>query len=326
LLIYQEDDTAMAKVDQRMSTIAPTSLTVLLLGETGTGKEVFARKLHAESGRRGEYLAVHCGALPRDLIASELFGHVRGAFSGAAQARPGVIAAADGGTVLLDEIGDCPPEVQVALLRVLQEKRVRPVGSDRELPVQTRFVAATHRPLEAAVHDGSFRADLFARLAQTTIRLPPLRERKPELLELVNSLAAEVGAKLSWTVDAAELLLAWDWPFNVRELQSLVRAFVALRGARGPLEVGYLRENHPDLTRARSASNGDQRGQLGALPESAPFPDSNTEEVSLRVRLRGLLSEHAGNVSEVARALGKPRSQVYRWLKDQGVSAQRFRD
>jgi transcriptional regulator with GAF, ATPase, and Fis domain len=257
--------------------------------------------------------------LPRDLIAAELFGHTRGAFSGAAQARRGVIASASGGTLLLDEVGDCPPEVQMALLRVLQEKAVRPVGAEQEQPVDVRFVAATHRPLEEMVASGAFRADLYARLSQVKITLAPLRERKAELPELAKVFCEAAGGRFACSVDAAEALLAWNWPFNVRELETLAHSFVVAQGPQGVLDLDYLRTHHKPLARSL-------QGRLG--PQQGPFDRGDAigeTPVGEPRRLRALLAEHHGNVSEVARALGKPRSQIYRWMKALGTGPGRFR-
>jgi DNA-binding NtrC family response regulator len=317
LLIYEERD-AFAEVQAQAAAAAKLSTNVLIRGETGTGKELLARSLHAKSGRSGAFVALNCGGVPIDLLAAELFGHTKTAFSGAGQARKGVFAEADGGTLLLDEIGDCPMPIQIALLRALQEKAIRPVGAEREVPVDVRVVAATHCDLESAIEGGTFRADLYARLAQVTLPLPPLRARRGQILELLQSLAQEQGYACSFSADAAEALLCWSWPFNVRELQSLLHS-CAVRGLLpGVIGIEQLREAAPAITapfmdrRARPDS-----GEVAAsVAPPATTPHQNVRQLLLR---------HGGNVSAVAQELGKPRAQVYRWLKSMGVSPNKFR-
>lgn len=316
VLVYSDSD-PLQSTRERVQSISATDLTVLLCGETGTGKERFARLIHEASGRPGPFVAINCGGIPRDLAAAELFGHTKMAFSGATQARKGVFAAADRGTLLLDEIGDCPMDVQTALLRVLQEKAVRPVGAEHESPVQTRVLAATHQNLELAVQRGTFRTDLYARLKEATLVIPPLRTRKEELLLLAMSFAREQGADLSLSVDAAEALLCWHWPLNVRELRSLVRAFVASPPRGEELRLAYLDEHHPELARPilERTSPGAADRESGALAVGR----------SQRQRLRALLERHGGNVSKVAEEMGKTRAQVYRWMRSLGLSVDNFR-
>jgi transcriptional regulator with GAF, ATPase, and Fis domain len=320
LLVYCEGD-ALELTRQRASQVARSTLTVLLRGETGTGKERFARMIHDASGREGPFVAINCASLPKELVSSELFGHTKTAFSGATQARKGLFMAAETGSLLLDEIGDCPPEVQLALLRVLQEKAVRPVGAEREVPINVRVLAATHQDLEQAVQAGTFRADLYARLREASLLVPPLRERKSELLLLAKNFAREAGAELTWTVDAAEALLAWSWPFNVRELQSLVRTFIATRQREGALDLAYLSQNHPDIAQTilRREQNPSGSTSVSAAPSAPPANKNN------RQRIRDLLQRHDGNVSKVASDIGKPRAQVYRWMRLMGLSAESFR-
>jgi DNA-binding NtrC family response regulator len=310
LFVYDEGD-AMLDTWQRAERAAKTELNALLLGESGTGKEVLARLLHEKSGRAGPFVAINCGAVSRDLIAAELFGHARGAFSGAVKKRPGLFATAAGGTLLLDEIGDLPLEVQAALLRVLQERTMRPVGEDREVPVTVRVVAATHVQLEAARASGQFRDDLFARLAQVVLPLKPLRERRTEILKLARGFAAR---PLSIEPSAAQALLRWSWPHNIRELKSLIETFCALEPGERPLTLDYLSRTHPRI----AASAGD----APAASSSSSTPSSSSVEPRGpgRERLEQLLLTHDGNVTAVAKELGKVRPQVYRWLKAYGLS------
>jgi transcriptional regulator with GAF, ATPase, and Fis domain len=301
LLVFERAG-AGVELEETIARIAPANLTVLIAGESGTGKELVARRIHELSGRRGAFVAVNCAALPRDLVASELFGHTRGAFSSATHPRAGLFLTAQDGTLLLDEIGDLPLEQQPALLRVLQEHSVRPVGADREVAATARVIAATHVDLEQRVREAAFRADLFARVAQCVVRVPPLRERRAEILPLARLFAERAGRELTLGADAAERLLTWRWPFNVRELEAMVQTLCALKSD-ALLDLPYLRAKYPALFDVPLAAAGGR-----SVADSAR-----------RAELERLLAEHSGNVSAVARVLGKPRAQIYRWLRRYGV-------
>ena len=318
---------AMARVSAQVETVAAGDLPVLVLGETGTGKELVARALHAMSGRRGPMRSVNCASIPQALVESELFGHVRGAFSGAARDHVGVIRAADKGTLFLDEIGDMPLEAQAKLLRVLETKEVMPVGAVAGHAVDVRVVSATHRDLRALVAAGQFRADLFARLDGYTIHLPPLRERKEDLLALVRHFLAEAGARGRPVTFGFMLALTHHaWPFNVRELASAVKRAVAVSDG-APLDADHLPP--PILDPMRTYGT--------VAPLEAPVPaalDSPAEPHSAKggreprpepAEIRRLLEAHEGNVSAVARALGKDRALVNRWIRADGVDAESFR-
>jgi transcriptional regulator with GAF, ATPase, and Fis domain len=309
LLCYDERRVS-DRVRERATSIAQSPLPALLIGETGTGKEVMARFIHERSGRRGPFVPVNCGALPRELAAAELFGHTRGAFSGAGQARPGLFVSAAGGTIFLDEIGDLPLDQQPALLRVLQEQAVRPVGADREVPVDVRVVAATNVDLQAAIAANRFRADLYARLAQAVLALAPLRERRFEIPGLLRAFADAEKRALTLTPDGLEALLLGHYPYNVRELKALLSEFFAVTKDE-PLDLPYLSEARPELARpvARRTQPAEARQQPSAE----------------RDRLVQLLESHGGNISAVAKQLGKPRAQVYRWLSRFGLSPRQHR-
>jgi transcriptional regulator of acetoin/glycerol metabolism len=283
----------------RLQLVARSRMPVLLRGESGTGKEVLAAAIHRLSGRPGIFQAVNCGAIAPNLVESELFGHRRGAFSGAVDDQPGLVRGADRGTLLLDEIGDLPLPAQAALLRVLQEEEVLPVGAARPLKVDLRVVAATNRDLEALVSQGLFRADLLARLSGYACTLPPLRERREDFSLLVAALLSKIGtAAPTFSPDAARALLRHSWPLNVRELEkTLAAAAVLSRGER--VELEHL----PEAVRAAPA----------AVPAAARLDGG--PEVKRREELVALLREHAGNITAVARAMGKARSQVQRWLR-----------
>ncbi len=301
LLVFERAG-AGVELEETVARVAPANLTVLIAGESGTGKELVARRIHELSRRKGAFVAVNCAALPRDLVASELFGHTRGAFSSATHARAGLFLTAQDGTLLLDEIGDLPLDQQPALLRVLQEHSVRPVGADREIATNARVIVATHVDLERRVKEGAFRADLFARVAQCVVRVPPLRERRVQILPLARLFGERAGRELTFSADAAERLVMWHWPFNVRELEAMIQTLCALKSD-AHLDLPYLRGKHPALVNVPLAAAG-ARGVVAS---------------TRRAELERLLVEHAGNISAVARALGKPRAQIYRWLRRYGV-------
>src|ERR1700691_2562363 len=223
----------MQRVYRLIEKVAQHTYPVLILGESGTGKELVARSIHFSGPRRNKPFApVDCSALVPTLIESELFGYVKGAFTGAVHSKPGLMESADGGTLFLDEIGDLPVDLQANLLRALQEKEIRPVGSTERVSISTRVIAATNRDLEAAVRDGLFRQDLYFRLNVVQIKLPPLRERKTDIPILVNAFLqkrnVESGRAYQFTEAAMSQLLAYDWPGNVRELENAVERATAL--------------------------------------------------------------------------------------------------
>jgi transcriptional regulator with GAF, ATPase, and Fis domain len=298
---------------QELARIAPTMLPVLLRGETGTGKEVVARALHALSKRSGPFVAVNCGGIPDTLIESQLFGHVKGAFSGAVRDEPGFVRASSGGTLFLDEVGDLPQSCQTALLRVLQESEVVPVGASRPVGVQLRVVAATHQPLEALIARGLFRADLLARLDGFSFALLPLRSRREDLGLLVADLfgAASPQAPPRLSIDVGRALLRYSWPLNIRELQHCLARATALIGMGDAIELRHL----PEAIRKAADSS-----------VVAPLrPAHSTSDAELRARVETLLAEHHGNISEVARATGKGRMQIHRWLKRLAIDPDRYR-
>jgi DNA-binding NtrC family response regulator len=293
--------------------LGKSDLSVLVLGETGSGKERVARALHEASGRKGPFVAVNCAALPKALLGAELFGHTRGAFSGAVDTRRGLFQTASDGTLFLDEVADAPLDLQVLLLRAVEEHKVRPLGSDREVEVNTRVIAATNGDLEHAVLAKTFRADLHARLAHATIRLSPLRERRVEILALAAEFANDAVCDWKMTADAAEALVRHDWRYNVREIQSLVRRFVSL--GKGTLDSRYLKEHHPEILAGF-------RRDDSASPESAQPPAARDSD---RSELVALLRKHRGNVSAVADEMQRPRTRVYRRLKALGLDPDRYR-
>ncbi|MCW5890331.1 MAG: sigma-54-dependent Fis family transcriptional regulator [bacterium] len=299
---------AMIEIYKTIARVAPSRATVLLLGESGTGKEVVARAIHQHGPRaRGRFVAVDCGALTETLLESELFGHVRGAFTGAISDAPGLFCEAEGGTIFLDEIGDVSPLVQAKLLRVLQEHQVRPVGGSTWRTVDVRVVAATNRDLTAAVREGRFREDLYYRLKVVTIEVPPLRDRPEDVPLLVDYLVRRAAADCGKTVHgvseaALTLLRSYAWPGNVRELAHVLERAVAL--ARH--EVLGAEDLPTEL-----------RGEAMPVRVAMPVDRPTLRELQQRYVLRVLEDEH-GNVSRTANVLGIDRRSLYRMLQRWG--------
>ena len=285
--------------------VAPTDSTVLIQGESGTGKEVIARYIHNLSGRAdGPFLSINCGALPENLLESELFGHVKGSFTGAVRDKQGLFAAARGGTFFLDEVGEMPPSLQIKLLRVLQEREVIPVGATETIPVDVRIVAATNRDLEEEVRRGHFRSDLFYRLNVIALELPSLRDRRDDLVLLIDHFFQEMAterdsAPKALSSDALDAVMVYDWPGNVRELQNALEHAVVL--SKGTLiEPGALPER---ITRRR-------REPLVA-ERSSPNPSL---EVIERAYIMWVLQAEGGNKTRAAEVLGIDPSTLYRKL------------
>jgi two-component system nitrogen regulation response regulator GlnG len=281
--------------------VAPTMLTVLVLGETGTGKELVARAIHHQSGRdKANFVPLDCGAIPDTLIESELFGHEKGAFSGADRKREGHVQAAEGGTLFLDEIGNLAPAAQAKLLRVLQEKRVQPLGSSRASAVDVRIIAATNEALEQSVSEGDFRQDLFYRVAEFTIRLPPLRERREDVAPLAQRFMEEAGLELHRPVanlaaEAQKALDEHEWPGNVRELRNVIRQAV-LQAQGMTIEAEEVRRL---LRGAQRSAPGAPAMPTGSLREIATAASAEAEKHAIESALRTT----RGNKSEAARLL-----------------------
>jgi DNA-binding NtrC family response regulator len=307
----------MGETRATLQRVATTSTSVLITGETGTGKEMVAQELHARSGRKGRLVSLNCAAIPEGLLASELFGHTRGAFTGASDARDGLFRAADGGTLFLDEIGEMPLALQVQLLRVLETRMVRPVGSTRDVPVDVRIVAATNRDLPAALQENSFRPDLYVRLAQWQVRLPPLRERRADIPFLARALLERRGASgRRMTMELMGALLEHSWPFNVRGLLNALTAADIGSPADGPLslcpEVSRIFETEQAIVGTpRPTLEPTTAASLGGPPRSV---------------LVATLAEVHGRVAEAARRLGCTRQQLYRWIAAHQIDVDKLRD
>jgi transcriptional regulator with GAF, ATPase, and Fis domain len=300
---------SLARDFDQLAAVAATDIPVLLMSETGTGKEVIARALHDLSRRRGPFLALNCGALATTLAESLLFGHKRGAFSGAAADHVGLLRSADEGTLLLDELGDMPPALQPTLLRALQEGEVLPLGATAPVRFSARVVAATHVDIDALAATGAFREDLLARLAGFVFRLPPLRERREDIglltAALVRKSAEPRAHEVRLSAEAATLLFRYGWPRNVRELEKCLTRAALFAGA-GPIEAAHL---PPEI-----------RGTQGpGVPAEGPKPTDR------KARLLELLALHHGNVQAVADALGTSRSQVHRSAQKLGIDLAAYR-
>jgi transcriptional regulator with GAF, ATPase, and Fis domain len=286
-----------------------TRLSIYLSGETGTGKEVLARLVHAWSDRAGRsFVPINCGALPVSLAESELFGHVKGSFTGAVRDRPGALLQAHGGTLFLDEVGDLPPELQVKLLRFLEDGEIRPVGSERVVHADVRIVCATHKPLKSLVQEGKFRQDLYFRLASIPIRIPPLRDRSEDIRLLAKRFASDQGKSLS--AEALTRLQVHPWPGNVRELRHAVER---ASGLSGPFESVLSVEDFEFLV-----NDGDSGTALEVgLPGVASL-----KEMEKWMLLRSLRIAN-GNRSDAARVLGVARSTLFEMMKRHGIPGPR---
>jgi DNA-binding NtrC family response regulator len=307
--------------------VAMSGLSILFLGESGTGKEVLASAAHALSGRKGPFVPVNCAALTATLMESQLFGHMKGSFSGALRDEPGFVRASDGGTLFLDEIGDLPTASQAALLRVLETREVVPVGSTRAIPVDLRIVSATLQSV------GALRPDLHARLAGFTHTLLPLRERMEDLGlilgQLLERAAGERASSLKLTPEFGRALMAHDWPLNVRELNQALGVALAL--AHGTtLDVEHvpasIRLGDDREEREGSSSNAAPAPPVERPRASTPPPPIPEDDASLRALVLAQLEAHSGNISDVSRALGKTRMQIHRWMKRFAIDPASFRN
>ncbi|WP_190285906.1 MULTISPECIES: two-component system response regulator GlrR [Pantoea] len=302
----------MLKLLEQAHMVAQSDVSVLINGQSGTGKEMLAQAIHAASPRNGKpFVAINCGALPEQLLESELFGHAKGAFTGAVSARDGLFKTAGGGTLFLDEIGDMPQPLQVKLLRVLQERKVRPLGSDHDIEIDVRIISATHRDLPKAMEKKEFREDLFYRLNVVNLKIPALHQRTEDIPLLANHLLRQAAERhkpqiRSFSVDAMKRLIAASWPGNVRQLVNVIEQCVALSSS--PVISDALVEQ------ALSGENS-------ALPTFAEA--RNQFELNY---LRKLLQMTKGNVTNAARLAGRNRTEFYKLLSRHELDASDFKE
>jgi two-component system response regulator HydG len=310
----------MEKLYRILAKVAQSSHPVLILGESGTGKELVARTLHAYGpNAQKPFLPVDCGSLVPTLIESELFGYVRGAFTGANRSKDGLLVSAEGGTVFLDEIGELSLDLQAKLLRALQEKEVRPVGATHRVPIRARIVAATNRDLAAMVEKGSFRKDLFYRLNVVNLRLPALRDRREDIpllaAHFLDRTSREKGQKFTLSDEALRTMMRYDWPGNVRELENSVERACALSS--GPvLHLGdlptQLQQQGLEARRAALAPAGG--GDAAGASEITPLADLE------RQAIMGAIRALNGDKLQAARLLGIGKTTLYRKLKEYGIT------
>jgi len=304
------ESVAMRALRKQISIVAPTDGRVLISGESGTGKELVARAIHAQSKRKGSpFVEINSAAIPEELVESELFGHARGAFSGATKSKKGKFEIADGATLFLDEIGDMSPRVQAKMLRVLEEQRFEPVGSNTPVSVDVRVISATNKPLEGLIDNGNFRPDLFYRLNVIPFQVPPLRERRedvPILLEHFNQrFSTDYGReKKHFQADAVESLQDYAWPGNVRELKNTIERIVIMSSKK--------KISAADLPELESSN--------GIAASTFRFPTfKDATDAYQREFIQHKLSEFDGNVAKAAEDMGVDRSHLYRRMRNLGI-------
>lgn len=293
--------------------LAPTMTPVLIMGETGTGKELVARRVHDRSGRKGPFVVINCGAIPGGLAESILFGHKRGAFTGAVGDSRGSFPAADGGTLFLDEVGELPLELQPKLLRVLETSEVTPIGGTEARKLDVRIVAATNADLEAEIIAGSFRADLFARLRGFVVEPPTLRQRKSDIPVLTRHFLRELlpGREVSFTANFVDGMLLHSWPHNVRELRMAAQRFAVLIGSDGLCHATLLEE-------LGAAGVARKTSVVKRAPQDLDPPPPREELVAI-------IKQLSGNMVQVAEHFGKHRKQIYRWCERYGIALADYR-
>ncbi|MCF2602476.1 sigma-54-dependent Fis family transcriptional regulator [Parabacteroides distasonis] len=303
--LYIEGQSAAARVlYEHVRLVAPTDMSVLVTGASGTGKEYVARRIHAESGRsKAPFVAVDCGAIPKDLAASEFFGHVKGSFTGAIDHKTGAFVAADGGTIFLDEIGNLSYAVQVQLLRALQERKVRPIGSNQEIPINVRLISATNENLRAAIEKGEFREDLYHRINEFSIRIPGLKERPEDLLLFANHFLDLANSELRKEVvgfdrETIQLFQSYAWPGNLRQMKNVVKYATLLASGR------YItRQELPEEL-------------LESISKPSTTDLSLHDETHERALILKALAESGNNKTRAAMLLGIDRKTLYNKLKN----------
>jgi two-component system NtrC family response regulator len=298
----------MLKVGKTIERVASADVSVMLLGASGTGKELLARAVHEKSGRKGEFIAINCAAIPENLLEAELFGYERGAFTGAIKSNVGKIELAEGGTLFLDEVGDIPLPLQVKLLRFLQERVIERIGGRQPIAVDTRIVCATHQDLESMIAAGTFREDLYYRLAEIVVKIPPLTERSGDSVLLARHFVNRFGRELnpgvsSLSPDAIDAIHAYGWPGNVRELENRIKRAVIMADGKSVTAADL------DLPRASESA------------EILPINLRSAREAADRKAIRQAMSRADNNISSAAKLLGISRPTLYDLLKQYRLSA-----
>jgi two-component system NtrC family response regulator len=298
----------MLKVGKTIERVASADVSVMLLGASGTGKELLARAVHEKSGRKGEFIAINCAAIPENLLEAELFGYERGAFTGAVKSNVGKIELAEGGTLFLDEVGDIPLPLQVKLLRFLQERVIERIGGRQPIAVDTRIVCATHQDLESMIAAGTFREDLYYRLAEIVVKIPPLTERSGDSVLLARHFVNRFGRELnpgvsSLSPDAIDAIHAYGWPGNVRELENRIKRAVIMADGKSVTAADL------DLPRASESA------------EVLPINLRSAREAADRKAIRQAMSRADNNISSAAKLLGISRPTLYDLLKQYRLSA-----
>ena len=323
---------ALAMACDRLRRLAGMDGELLLLGETGVGKEVYARAVHERTGRTGRFVAINCGAIPRDLVESELFGYRQGAHSTAVGAKTGLIEEAEGGTLFLDEIGEMAEQAQIKLLRFLQDREVTPLGATRPRRMDVRIIAATNRATSTGNSPTGLREDILGRLGAAPIHLPPLRSRIEDLGALTAYFLRESSAKV-FDQAAFRALALHDWPLNVRELEKSVTTAAVLAAERGVISLRDLPEalarpataTTPPL-RSTGNSGAAREGEAGSATGAARAATTVTHTPTpTRAEIEALLERYNGNVADVSRELGKHRAAIWRWMKKWGIGVEKFR-
>jgi DNA-binding NtrC family response regulator len=315
----------MKRLFALLAKAAPTEATILLQGETGTGKEAIAEAVHQHSRRKGPFVVVDCGSIPHELIASELFGHAKGSFTGAGADKQGLIEAANHGTLFLDEIGELALDLQPQLLRVLDRRQVRRVGETHAVDVDIRVIAATHRDLRAMVKAGQFREDLYYRLAVVATYVPPLRDRKPDIPALASWFADKMGrGSFAQSPSLLDLLERHDWPGNVRELRNVVERALSL-GEQGLQDLGEGRPSRTSSPALDEAGEAPMRRTPSPDVLELPFKEAKAALVESFEKdyLVALLARHKGNISRAAAEAGIDRNYIHRLVKKYGLEVDR---
>jgi transcriptional regulator with GAF, ATPase, and Fis domain len=318
---------AMRRIFYLAESYAPTDATIMLTGETGTGKEIFAEEIHKHSKRADKpFVVIDCTSISRDIVESELFGHIKGAFTGATSDRPGAFESADGGTVFLDEIGELPQELQPKLLRVLEKREIKRVGSNEVRKIDVRIICATNRNIQKEINDGNFREDLYYRLSVVNIELPPLREHKEDIPLLAETFMnrlhnANAHDEIQDFDNAMKALMRYDWPGNIRELRNLVdRAYYHIQK---PVDILMCQQGDIFLKQTCSAQNSnEENSSSNSVDTTKPFKDEKNRLIDdfERQYIKELLARNNGNVSKSAREADIERAYLQRLIKKYGLN------